>query len=296
MPLLVPSKTIMGEFQFSEGSHTTTRPAAAFGTSITPGNNTFGTAVQVGADLTVEAWAILIGVNSINLSVNAKDSLTQIGFDFAGGTTFPASPDRYNSITLLTSCASPYNFTTSGAGVGILYYFPLRIPSGTAILARGSVNNATVGTQNVWWQTWGRPKYPEATRRGCYVESLGIVAGSSRGTVVTPGGASEGTAVSLGTLNSNAPCWYWEFGHGINDGSMSNAAIHNDLLMGSSSGPLILENGLVVSSTAESLTKAPSLMYNPIHEVAGGTEIFGRCQSSTTVDAEHNMAAYGVGG
>lgn len=289
MPLLVTSKSPIAEFMGVESSHLTTQPAAAFGTSITPGQNTFGTAVQIGSDTTDDAYGIMIGVNSI-ANAAAKDSLTQIGFDFSGGTTFPASPDRYNSITLLTSCAN--NHTIGG----VHYYFPLFIPGGTAIFARGSVNNATVGTQNVWWRIYTRPKDPASVRVGRYVESLGIVAGSSRGTSMTPGTGSEGTAVLLGTLDSAHPCWYWEVGFGVNDSTMSGLALHLDLLKASSSGQVILSNVQVQTSSQEGATKHPSLSYGAVFDVPGGTDIYGRAQASGTPDASNSMAAYGVGG
>lgn len=282
--------TPFGAFNSTEGSHLSTRPASPFGTAITPGNNTYGTAVQIGADLTFDAYAILIGVNAIAVAAAAKDSLTQIGFDFAGGTTFPASPNAYDSITLLTSCATNY---ASGQGGGVQFLFPLFIPAGTAILARGSVNNATVGTQNVWWKTWGRPSHPESIRVGRWVESLGIVAASSRGTTVTPGTTAEGASVSLGTLTN--PCWYFEYGFGVNDATMNSRTFHVDLQAGSG-GPLILEDALVHTSSSEQILKQPAASYVPIVDVPAGTAIHGRAQCDGTLDAAYSMAAYAVGG
>lgn len=291
MSLLVPSKSPIGEFTYREGSHLTTRPGTTgFGTAITPGNNTYGTALQIGADTVEECWGILIGVNNINASTLAKDSLTQIGFDFTGGTTFPATPDRFNSIELLTSCASTYGT----AGSGLAFYFPIYLPAGTAIMARGSVNNATVGTQNVWWQLYGRPKNPEVARRGQFVQALGITAASSSGTAVTPGGAAEGTAVSVGLLTDDS--WYWEWGVGQNDADMQPAVLHSDILIGSSTGPVIVENLPHTLGGQEAITKPASLAWAPVASVPAGTEIFARMQNSTTNDTAYSVAVYAVGG
>lgn len=257
MPLLTPAKTIISEWAYHLDGGTAT---------VTPGNNTFGTAVQLGGgNLAEEAWAIRLNIVSIAVSAASKDSLTQIGFDFSGGATFPASPNRYNSFTLLTSCAGAWG----AGGSGVWYYFPLRVPAGTSVMARGSVNNATVGTQGVRLETFGQPKYPESVRRGSYVESLGIVTASSRGTLLTPGVGSEGTAVSLGTLDANHPCWYWEFGWGTADTTMTNAWYLIDLLAGSSSGKVILTDGLATSTSAEIINKGSALGYANINEVAG---------------------------
>lgn len=290
MSFLVPSKTPMGEFSHREGSHLTTRPAAAFGTSITPGNNTYGTAVQVGADTTEECWGLLIGVNGIAFSTTAKDSLTQIGFDFSGAGTFPVTPDRFNSVELLTSDAGTYQVP----GQGVHFYFPIYLPAGTAIMARGSVNNATVGTQNVWWQLYGRPNHPEAIRRGVFIQSMGITPASSSGTPLTPGTTAEGTAVSVGTLTDEA--WFWEYGVGQSSAGVIAGTIHTDLLIGSSSGPVIVENMRYASTAGEVHMKEPALIYSPIASVPAGTEIFARMQHSATPDSGHSVAVYAVGG
>lgn len=294
MPLLVPSKTPFGEFTYREGSHLTTRPTSVqHGTSLTPGNNTFGTALQVGADVAVELWGIKFWISGLGASTLAKDGLVQVGFDFAGGTTFPASPDRYNSIMLLTGAASAYG--TNGSPPA-QFYFPLRIPAGTAILARASTNNATVGTVGVAWQGVGRPKYPESIRRGSYVESLGVTTATSSGTAITPGTTSEGTAVSLGTLNADAPCWWWEIGWGVNDATTNALCYHADLLRDSSTGPVIVENLLINHTGGEMISKPSTADLMPISDVPGGTQIYGRAQCSTTSDAAISMMAYGVGG
>lgn len=291
MPLLSPTKT-MGIFEHVEMSPSaSTRPAASnWGTSTTPGNNTFGTAVAIGSNTTEDLWALEFTVTGVAVSAAAKDLLVQIGFDFAGGTTFPASPDRYNSITLLASCAIGYNLGF------VKYWFPLCIPAGTKIMARSSVNNATVGSAFVAWAGWGRPKYPEATRRGQYVESLGAVTATSKGTDITPGTTSDGTAVLMGTLAADHPCWYWEFGYGINDSTMANNAIHCDLLAGSDTGDVILRDGYVRTTSGEGIEKLPSIHRWPWADVPGGTGIYARSQVSGTADSANSMMAYGVGG
>lgn len=292
MPLLVPSRTAFGEFQAIEGSHLTTQPATAFGTTVTPGNNAFGTAVQVGADLTLDAYGIYINVNSVAVSGAARDALLQIGFDWSGGTTFPASPDSFNSITLLVSCASGM------VAGGVNYYFPLFIPAGTAILARGSVNNATVGTMRVFWQTSCRPARPEAIRVGRYVESLGAVTASSRGTTITPGTTSEGSWTSIGTLGSDRPCWFWEWGVGINTGTMANQMHATDLAADSSGDRIILRDGTSGATTAEAITKIQAFGSTGLNVamVEGGTTIYARSQVTGSAPTGWNVMAYGVGG
>lgn len=284
MPLLSPAYSPIGEYLHHEGSHLDVRPTlSGFGTTVTPGNNTFGTAVQVGSVLAQDCWLLHIAVTAIASNGTAKDSLTQIGFDFAGGTTFPASPDRFNSITLLTSCA---------ASRGVVYLFPLYLPAGTSILARGSVNNATVGTQSVAWQAWGRPKYPEATRRGYWVESLGITEATSNGTSVTSGTTAEGSWTNIGSTLA-ADAWWWDLGFGVNDSTMNNLAYHADLGYNSGS-PIIAEDQLFITSNGEDVNKGRPLL--AVMQVPSGTQMQGRLQCSGNADGDLSMAIYALGG
>lgn len=294
MPMLAVGRAAYGQFMSGEGSHfsSATQPATAFGSTITPGNNAWGASVQVGADLTMDAYGIYINCNSVGVSSTAKDGLLQIGFDWSGGTTFPASPDEFNSITLLVSSASGL------VAGGVNYYFPLFIPAGSAILARGRVNNATVGSMRVFWQTVARPRRPELVRSGSYVVSLGAVEASSRGTLVTQGTASDGSWVSIGTLPADRPCWFWEFGAGTGVTSMNNQFCMCSLAADSTGARIILRDGSVGTTTAEAITKLHAIgAASPgVANVPGGTTIYGKSRASGTAASGWNMMAYGVGG
>jgi hypothetical protein len=291
MPLLAAGRTAFGQFMGVEQSHTT-QPSTAYGATITPGNNTFGSSVKVGSNLALDAYGIYICVNSVAVSGQSKAGLLQIGFDWSGGTSFPSSPDEFNSITLLASAASGM------VAGGVNYYFPLFIPAGTGILARGSVGNATVGSMRVFWQTVARPKRPELVRSGSYVVSLGATPASSSGTAVTPGTTGEGAWTSLGALPSDRPCWFWEWGFGIANGTMANQMHVCDLAADSSGARIILNDGTSGCTTAEAITKIHAIgSASPgIADVAGGTTIYGRCRVSGSVTSNSHMMAYGVGG
>src|SRR5687767_5995180 len=67
-----------------------TQPAANMGTSVTPGNNTYGSYASViaGASVTDDAYGIEICFNSGYVDSTARDGIATIGFDPAGGTSF----------------------------------------------------------------------------------------------------------------------------------------------------------------------------------------------------------------
>lgn len=288
MPLLTAGRTAFGQFMATESSHTT-QPATAFGATITPGNDTFGAAVAVGSALTMDAYGIFINCNSFAGSGAARGGLLQIGYDWTGGTTFPASPDEFNSFTLLASASSGM------VAGGLNYYLPVFIPAGTRILARGS-RVLTAGTMRVFWQTFCRPKRPELIRSGMYVVTLG--AGTSAGTTITPGTTGDGAWTSLGALPADRPCWFWEWGFGIHNATMANQMHVSDLASDASGARIILEDGTTGCTTAEAITKIHSIgSAGPgVGDVAGGTTIYGRVRVSGTAPTGSHMIAIGVGG
>ena len=199
--LYVPSAN---DYKWKLSSQQGVRPAAAYGHSVTPGNNVMGTWVQMvaGASLTEDVWFIMINVNSGAVSAASRDMLIDIGVDPAGGSSYVVKIPY-----LLASSSAPYNVSHGGCWFG----FPLRIKAGSSIAARAQVNNATVGTVRVLAWVYGQPRRPETTRTGSFVRSFGQTTGSSSGTTTVPGTTADGTWVQLGSALAE-PLWWWQLG------------------------------------------------------------------------------------
>lgn len=266
-----------------------TRPAAARGTSVTPGNNTYGSYASLiaGASVTDDIFEIWININSVQVTNTAKDCLVTIGVDPAGGTSFS---DKISH--LLGSCAGPFNASVSGAG-GVWYRFPLFIKAGSSIGAKASVNNATVGTASIHVILFGQPSHPELLRYGTVVRTFGENTAASRGTLVTPGTTSDGSYVQLGSALAE-PLWYWEWGFGTNDNDMQAAVLDVDVAIGDASNKRrIIPNGWVSTTTAEGIVKPAQGRFA---KGAVGDLVYGRAQSSQSADVEPSLIAYGLGG
>lgn len=279
MSLVLPGTP---EFTWGASSEDGVRPAAGFGTSVTPGNNTKGSwaSVFTGSEIAYDVWRMTVNIGSGAASAVAKDTIVDIGYDPTGGTSYTVLiPD------LLGANSSPY--ATFGA---ITYRFPIHVPAGSRIGARASVNNATVGTLRVYITVDGRPTHPEMVWKGTKVEAIGIVSGSSTGTTVTPGTTSEGSWTSLGTVSDRAR--YWEVGMGVNDSTMTANGHHLDLSAGASGGAvIILTDALASTTSAEQQFSSSNGTYRT---VGAGSTIWGRCQCSGTADSNISMAAYAV--
>ncbi len=285
MGLWVP--TGAGDFTWQQSNVASTRPAAGYGASLTPGNNSKGSYVSLISSATNDVYGVLININSGATSAAGRDIIVDIGVDPAGGTSYTVLiPD------LLGSCASTY-----GLGGGISYYFPIWIKAGSQIAARASVNNATVGTVRVVATVFGKPRDPNRVKVGTYCTAFGITAASSQGTGVTSGTSSEGSWTVLSAATSK-PHWWWQLGMGCNDSTMTSALLYGaDLSFGDASNKIITVSDRLfhVVSAAEALA-SQLVMIGCERYAKSGLAVYGRLQCSGTADSALSLAGYAVGG
>lgn len=265
------------------------RPAAPYGADITPGNNAYGSYVEVlsGAQLTHDVWELLIRFHDMDSSAVAMDMLAQVGVDTAGGTSYTALIDH-----LICTYAASY---TSGGQVGIEYRFKIHIPAGSSVAVRASANNATPIHLRCSMIAFCDPSKPWALWKGTFVRTYGANTAASNGTSVTSGTTSDGSWTLLGTLADTI--YEWTQGMGVNDATIAAAnAYHIDLgvdTQGDNVQRVVLLNQRENFSTAESASR--SAMVGAFKGISGD-KVYGRLQSSTTPDSNLSMIAYGTGG
>lgn len=267
-----------------------TRPAAAFGVAVTPGNNAYGSYATLisGASLTDDVYEIWICVNNAGIAASARDCVVSIGLDPAGGTSFTSIVD------LVCGPAAPYQETsTQLAGGGVTFLFPLFIKAGTSIGAAAAVNSATLNAISVCCQCKARPSRPDLLWVGTHIDQFGVTLASSNGTAITPGTTSEGTYLLLGTLAKS--CGYLEFGYGVNSATMTNNAINVDIAIGDGTNfKNVVCNAPVVTNSAEEIMKRAD--FRGYCNGAVGDKIYARAQvGPNAADANNSIAVYAVG-
>lgn len=267
-----------------------TRPGVGPGAVLTPGNNAYGSYVQMlaGASVTHDAFGIWINVNAGLVSSQARDTLVTLGIDPAGGTSYTTW-----IADLLASCATLRGGSSAGfCGGGIDFYLPVFLKAGTSIAAKASINNATVGTTRVQAKLFCKPSRPESFWSGAFVETFGAVTASSSGTPVTPGTTSEGDWAELGTLTR--PIRWLEFGIGVNSAAMTANTYHVDIGIGdATSKRVVIQNAYVETVGVEGIIKPVGGAF-----CAGaiGDKIYGRCQvGPNAADTGVSLVAHGVG-
>jgi hypothetical protein len=278
--LFVPGNS----WNFVQSNVSATRPAAGWGTVVTPGTGgAFGawaTAITA-ANKGTETFGILIHINNGATSATTRNHLVDIGIDPAGGTTFTTVIPY-----LLGGHAAP---TTIG---GIYYYFPLYIPSGATIGVRAIGTIAT--TLNVGVTVFGKPRRPDVVMCGQKVVSFGQTTATATGTTVTAGTTAEGAYVQLGTATT-FPIWWWQCGMTCVDTTMTANAHTMDIATGDATNKDIVMQDVVASFTAsEQITMLPAV-YPGFDRTSTGSLVYGRVQCSGTADTALSMMAYGLG-
>jgi hypothetical protein len=255
-----------------------TRPAtSAYGLTVTPGNNAYGSYATGGVLSANTGYGLWITIQNIAVSTAAKDALVTIGLDGVDWI-----------VDLLGSCANPLNLG------GVLYYFPIIIPPGASLSAKASVNNVTVGTARVILTTAVLPSRAPNAWYGTYVRTYGSTPASSSGTAITPGTTSDGTWTSLGTVAAGDAIRYLEFGFGINNATTAAMVYGVDVGVGDGTNfKIASENTMVWTTSAEAVSK-PNCVGGWC-DAFPGDGIYGRMQGSGTPDTGISMAAYGVG-
>ena len=262
----------------------TTRPANANGTEVTPAVGSYGSWAQIFATTSQDSYGILININSNNSSATSRGTVVDIGWDEAGGTSYTARVTG-----LLCGNAAAYNL----GGSGCWYYFPLFIPSGSQIAARG---NSTVATAfRVGAVLMQKPANPAMVRKGSFTETLGI--SGNIGTVIVPGTTSEGAWTLVGTTSLR--CWWWQVGVqvAVGDTVWNAGVMHVDLGVGDGTvggTDVIIRDTPITMSAAEALTNIP-ITAGVEWDVPAGSNIYVRAQFSGSLDT-YTCAAYGLGG
>lgn len=275
------------DFQWYFSNTLNLTPAAAFGTSITPGTTAgvYGAWTEVAnvGDMTQDTYGVYINFNSGSTSGSSRNILCEMGVDNAGGT-------NYQTVIpyLIAGNSTPYS---TGTG-GIYYYFPLYIKSGSSVAFRAMANNATTFRVSVYF--YGQPRRPDGLRVGSYVDAYGVDVTNRVGTTITPGTTSEGAWTQLGSATTRS-YWWWQTGVAVNNSIFSAAVTHVDLGVGDASNKKLLnENQAWFTNTSEQLGCVPAFQ-NAYNNVAPGSLVYGRARTSA-VTTGTSMIAYGLGG
>lgn len=275
-----------GAFQQNYGSGL---PGSSDGVVCTPGtSNVMGSWTDLmGGTLANDSYGIWLGVADGSSGGGATNAhLMDIGIDYAGGSS-------YSVLIPYLGFAGEVN--TGGSNWrGALWFFPLFTPAGARLGVRaqskGSANNITVKA------TVGqKPSRPDLIRYGTFVDSIGVDAANSRGTVYVPGTAGYGSWVSLGTLLRGA--WWWQ-GSFINDlTSSTNNPFMVDFGVGDATSKLVFAPQLYCSHhSANEVVVGPEADEMGFAHLPSGATVYVRGNEHSGVDSNYTAILHVLGG
>jgi len=276
-------------FSYVSSSTAGTRPASGQGLLISASTTTFATYQQIGADVANDTYGLLIGINTNSANNTSSRSVINIGVDFTGGTSFTTL------IPNLVAGGAPSYITE---GTAQYYYFPVFLPSGSAVAVQAYSSTATAF--RVFVQRYLRPMNPSAMRIATYAESIGE--STYEGTNFTPSTtAANGTWTLMGTTVRDL--WWWQVGvqGTASDTSYAgNTTILVDVGVGDGTvaGTEIILKDVVIrqGNAAESFNNIP-LMGGCEYDVPAGSSIYIRGQNSGANETgNYNAVVIAAGG
>ena len=190
MALIVPSGP---NWAYYTDNMPSTPSASQFGTTVTAGaNDTMGTAVTCISALSHDCEYMQIFPGGYASSTNAGETIMDILFDPAGGTSWT---------TLISGLLVGHTRSRSTSTPSPLCYdFPIWLPSGTSIGAQAQTHLTTTDAGEVIISVRGGNRNPASWWCGQGVETIGVDRTSSQGTLITPGNSGAFSSwTSLGS-------------------------------------------------------------------------------------------------
>lgn len=268
-----------------------TVPSATPGANFSAGaNNAMGSVVSVLGALAHDVHYLVIGLGGISGSALICRALLDVLLDPAGGTSW----DTTNIFIEKLLCG--YDPIPNGglSSLNRWYHFPVYIKAGTSVGVRAQTSHtAAITSGRCVMYAFGEPSRDDMWWCGQKVESLGINAASSNGTLVTAGSTSVfGSWTNIAATGGDygavqfangglqaadttltAVAYYWQMGYG------------GAQLPGS---PTIYDSG----NTAETMARTGNS--HPVFcDIPEGTtmQVRGTCSGSPE---GQNVALYGV--
>jgi hypothetical protein len=225
MPLMIP--TFPG-FLDTEASAADTSSAGVTITANSTPHQKSDPPVQVLASTAARSLGILVAFENTAVGNTSTSYLVDI-MTGTGGSEVVLLPDLNCGFALPEGVSNTF----------VQYYFPLHIPSGTRIAARGQAQIAS-DTVTCRIHLFQRPRGFGWV--GSRVTAYGVTSASSQGTNVTHGNNAYGTAAQLAASTTN-PIRYMQIGFsGGSDASLTDFRVLADVRLGASTsiaGPLM---------------------------------------------------------
>jgi hypothetical protein len=248
------------------------------GTGVALGNGAEGSGVAL-LTITEQVDLVDLTIGGLSSSGSNRNAHMDFGWDPAGGTSYV-----WWLKDLQVGKATSFN-----ANIPLRFTFPCRIPSGAQLAMRGYGSVASM-TARVVCNVYGKPSRPELWRPAYHADTPGTYT-TPNGIGFTPGNASWGSWVSLGTLPRAA--FYYDVSINVSNATMNTEGTLVELAHGDTSNKHKIFQKNIQSGTGESLQwiAAPPI-FCPL---PAGAELFirGNCSGAPATGYQALLHAFG---
>lgn len=269
---------ISNRWAYAASNQTAGQSHTAIGAGVALGNGAEGSGVALlTITETVDLVHLIIG--GLGSSAANRNAHMDFGWDPAGGTSYVWWLNN-----LQVGKSASFN-----ANIPMQFVFPCRIPSGAQLAMRGYGNAASM-TARVVCNVFGKPSRPELWRPAYYADTPGTYT-TPNGISFTPGNASWGSWVSLGTLPRAA--FYYDVSLNVSNATMNTEGTLIELAHGDTSNKHKIFQKNMQSGTGETLQHVTTpAVYCPL---PAGAELFirGNCSGAPASGYEALLHAFG---
>lgn len=264
-----------------------TAPTSPMGITVTGSAtiHTKGAWTELIASTSFEALFVRVNISSTSAATTATETLVDIGIGAAAAeqVIIPDLLGGYVGAIGTAVTAAPR-----------IYEFPLRIPAGSRIAARLQSLVASK-TARLMISIFGEPRYPASVWAGSTVTAYGIVAASSRGTLVTPGASgAEGAWTEIVASSTTDHSALVIGSQGVINSVITAHVYAIDVAAGAAAAEQVLASDRII--TANTSEQNPGLYPSNALGVTipTGTRLAARASGHTTSPQALDVALYGV--
>jgi hypothetical protein len=262
--------------------------------SLTPGTSVAGNATanvegawtQLVAATAADIYWFSIAVTGGAAALTYRSVWLDIGVDNAGGSSYTA---------IINNLLASESSTSSLAGGGLVFYFPMFIKAGSTIAARVQTNTASTASRVVF-EGFGRPNMPHLVQAGTFSETIGNGTAPSA-TAFTPGNSgANGAWASLGTTTNDL---FWvQLGVQCSNVTITALAYNFDVAYGNGTDMVMLiEDYRIICTTTESIGQFANLGATARCQtpIPTGSTLYVRGSCSGTAVTGWQASVVGVG-
>lgn len=271
--MILPAHPHLSEFKTNASA-----AANAFGTSVSSAGSahTYGSWTQIHAGTTYPVEYFVVCLTNNYTATTTQNAYVDIGVGTSSSTVMPIAEKL---------CGSH-----AAAGIGRMYYLPVRIPQGQAIWARHQ-NTVASKAISVMISMFAGNQNPGSLPAATQLVALGATTASTTGTAITIASApSEGAWTQIVASTTEDYAGFLISGQFTVDTTMTNGTVHTfDIGVGASGQEYSIGENITMSNVTNTDERVNSWSVPTYIGIPAGSRIVVRGSAVTAPDSSNSV-------